>query len=228
MQLEEVLKVLEDSGTEQNRKVYARHGVRPPLYGVSYAELGRLQKKIRKDHPLARGLWATGNHDARVLATMVCDPDRLDRPSLDEWSADLDNYVLADALGRVGARSPDGLAWASGWLGTDAEWRGQVAWSIVAALAAPGSGDDDEFFAGLVKRIEREIHSRPNRMRHAMYMALIAIGGRSARLEELAIEAAQRIGKVNIDHGQTGCKTPDAIPYIRKIRARARQHTPFC
>ncbi|GAB4108653.1 MAG: DNA alkylation repair protein [Acidobacteriota bacterium] len=222
MQLEEVLKALEDCGTEQNRKVYARHGVRPPLYGVSYAELGRLQKKIRKDQALATELWATGNHDARVLATMVCDPDQLDRSTLDDWSANLDNYVLADALGRAAARSPDGLAWASGWLGSDAEWRGQVAWNIVAALAAPGSGVDDEFFAGLLEQIEREIHSRPNRMRHAMYMALIAIGGRSARLEEVATAAAQRIGKVYVDHGRTGCKTPDAIPYIRKIRARAR------
>jgi hypothetical protein len=55
-------------GTAQNRKVYRRHGVGEPLFGVSYGNLRNLAKRIRVDQDLARELWDSGNHDARVPA----------------------------------------------------------------------------------------------------------------------------------------------------------------
>src|SRR3990172_1099061 len=98
MNAAEVLAELNKMGTEQNRKVYARHGVGPNMYGVSYANLGALKKKIKVDHGLALDLWASGNHDARVLATMIADPKQADDELLDGWVRDLDNYVLTDAF----------------------------------------------------------------------------------------------------------------------------------
>ncbi|MNL68518.1 hypothetical protein D3C87_1932540 [compost metagenome] len=61
-----------------------------------------------------------------------------------------------------------------------------------------------------------------NREKEGMHNALLAIGMRSDHLEALAIAAAERIGAIDIDHGDTACKTPDTIPYIRKGRERAR------
>ena len=71
--------------------------------------------------------------------------------------------------------------------------------------------------------IEGEIHARKNRVRDAMNSALIAIGIRNDALEEQALAAATRIGKVEVDHGETGCKTPDAADYIRRTLDRRRQ-----
>jgi 3-methyladenine DNA glycosylase AlkD len=104
MTLAQALKRLKTAGTAQNRKVYARHGVRPEMYGVSYANLGKLRQEIGTDHELARGLWESGE---------------------------------------------------------------------------PG----DE------------------------------------RLEKRAVAAAKRVGKVEVDHGETGCKTPDALEYIARTKA---------
>ena len=52
-------------------------------------------------------------------------------------------------------------------------------------------------------------------------MALITIGGRNAALRKVATAAAKRIGKVDVDYGDTACKTPDAGPYIAKMWAHA-------
>ncbi len=71
MTAEEVLAALESMGTAQNRKVYGRHGVGREMFGVSYSNLGKLKKKIRIDQEVAETLWASGNHDAMVLAAMV-------------------------------------------------------------------------------------------------------------------------------------------------------------
>ena len=48
MTLPETMYALRQAGTAQNRKVYARHGVLGEQFGVSYAELGKFQKKIGK------------------------------------------------------------------------------------------------------------------------------------------------------------------------------------
>jgi|SRR5829696_7030149 len=58
---------------------------------------------------------------------------------------------------------------------------------------------------------------------YEMNGALIAIGIRNPALEKKAIAAAERIGKVEVDHGETGCKTPDAVPYIRQAVERRKK-----
>src|SRR6185503_6701268 len=67
MSLTDVMRALEKAGSEQTRKTYTRHGAKGPMFGVSFATLGALQKRIRVDHELALELWGTGNIDARNL-----------------------------------------------------------------------------------------------------------------------------------------------------------------
>ncbi len=57
----------------------------------------------------------------------------------------------------------------------------------------------------------------------AMNTTLIAIGIRNGPFEKIALEAAERIGSVEVDHGETGCKTPEAVSYIRRTSARKRE-----
>jgi hypothetical protein len=47
-------------------------------------------------------------------------------------------------------------------------------------------------------------------------MTVILIGSRNVALRKAATAAAKRIGKVDVDHGDTACKTPDAASYIEK------------
>ncbi|HEY9420470.1 MAG TPA: DNA alkylation repair protein, partial [Thermoanaerobaculia bacterium] len=84
-------------------------------------------------------------------------------------------------------------------------------------------GLTDEDCEKLLARIERDIHSERNRVRYEMNNLVIAIGGRNPDLQEKAIAAASRIGKVEVDHGETGCKTPEAVSYIRKMAERKKK-----
>ena len=52
-----------------------------------------------------------------------------------------------------------------------------------------------------------------------MNSALIAVGGSRPALTGRAKQVAADIGKVEVDHGETGCKTPDAVGYIDKMLA---------
>lgn len=222
MTLAQALAALEKAGTAQNRKVYAKHGVGPAQFGVAFAELKKMAKSIGRDHELAVGLWRSGNHDARVLATMVADPDAFTARDLDAWAKDLDNYVVCDAFGGLAARSPLAAARAAAWRDRKGEWVATAGWNVTAFRAMQENADEAAL-APLIPVIADTIHDRPNRVRHAMNMALIAIGARGGALETAALAAAARIGKVEVDHGETSCRTPDAAEYIRRTVAHRRR-----
>lgn len=206
------------AGTEQNRKVYARHGVPEPLFGVSYANQGKLAKQAGIDHALAQQLWASGNHDARILAAKIADPARAADALLESWVQDLNCYVLTDAFAAFVSASPLAARKRNKWRKSKQEWTGAAGWLLIA-IAARHADTADSAFAGLIEEIESGIPRAKNRTRYAMNSALIAIGVRPSFTAE-AIAAARRIGKVEVDHGATSCTTPDAAAYIRKTIGR--------
>ena len=214
-----VMAQLEAVGTAQNRKVYARHGAAEPMFGVSYAELGRIAKPIKTNHALAVELWDSGNHDARVLALRVADPAALDEPLAGRWLRDVDNYILAEGLGGLCAQSPLARKLSDAWRDSPAEWTASTGWFIITCTAEdPGVWSIEEL-RGLLGQIEAEIGQRPNRVRHEMNGALIVIALRDANLRHEVLAAAARIGPVKVDHGQTGCKTPEVAPYVERTLA---------
>ncbi len=221
MTVSETLSMLEELGTAQNRKVYARHGVNAPMYGVSYANLNRMVRKIKRDHQLADALWDTGNHDARTLATRIADPMAMNAGQLDAWARDIDNSILAGELGALASASKSGLARFRKWTSRRGEWVAAAGWNTFTEMVLNDHGDVDEALLDTcLDRIESQIHEQPNRVRYAMNNALIALGTYSATYRDRAIAAAKRIGPVEVDHGETNCKTPDAASCIAKSFAR--------
>ena len=211
---------LKTMGTEQNRKVYARHGIGKKMYGVSYANLNKLKKQVGTDQGLAEQLWASANHDARVLATMVADPAGTKSGTLDSWIKDVDSSVLADALRDLVAQTSFAFKKFEKWSPSKSEFVGQVGWGLLSYLATHADDLDDAFFIEQLRTIEAEGHVRPNRVRHSMNGAIISIGARNATLRKRATATAKRIGRIDVDHGETNCTTPAAILYIDKMWAR--------
>ncbi len=218
--LQEVLAELEAAGTAQNRKVYARHGAAEPMYGASYKELGRIGKPLRGEHALATELWSSGNHDAQVLALRIADPSAMTLSLARAWLRDVDNYILADELGSLVSRSAIARPLSAELRDLSEEWPASVGWFIVACTAEQPEVWSADELRDLVGQIRDEIAERPNRVRHEMNGALIAIGLRDGNLRRSVFATAQRIGPVQVDHGETGCKTPDIIPYIKRALAR--------
>lgn len=218
----ETLQQLKEMGTAQNRKIYTRHGVKGEQYGVSMANLKKLKKQIKIDQPLAEELWATGNHDARYLATMIADPQTITEPTLQDWAKDLDNYVISDTFSGLVDQTPFAQQEMEAWTDSDSEWIGQVGWNLLAHLAMNDKTLPDDYFHPYLHTIEHDIHNRKNRVRYSMNNALIAIGIRNKTLQKEAVAVANKIGTVNVDHGETSCKTPDAADYIERTVARKK------
>lgn len=216
MSLAEAMQALQAAGSEQTRKTYARHGARIPMFGVSFATLKTLHKRIKVDHELALALWETGNYDARNLAFKVVDPSLMTRAQLDHWSQDPNTFMCSCYVAQVAVEGPHALACVESWLASADEHPRSVGWKLVGALATHDETLDDAWFEPHLAAIEHGIHAAPNGEREAMNHALIEIGCRNPTLRQAATAAAKRIGKVEIDYGDTACKTRDAVGMLDK------------
>jgi 3-methyladenine DNA glycosylase AlkD len=216
MTLAEVMSALERAGTAQARKTYARHGAKQPMFGVSFAVLSGLVKRIRVDHDLALELWDTGNFDARNLAVKIADPAAMNPADLDRWAGGMQPRMCGGYVAMLAAEGPHGRAKVRQWLASGNEGQRCAGWNTLSQLAQRDASAPDAMFSDALARIEKTIHSAPNAERAAMNAAVIAIGCRSAAFRKAAAAAAKRIGKVEVAHGDTSCKTPDAAQYIEK------------
>lgn len=230
MTFPEVMKKLESLGTAQARKTYARHGAGEKMFGVSFANLYKLQKQIKMDHALARQLWATSNLDAQWLATMIADAAQMDAKEADQWAAKSRHHehLLGPFLAGVVARSVCADQKMRAWMKSKDEFTRASGYNLLGSRLKNGDASlTDKECRKILATIEKEIHTSPNRARYSMNSAVIAIGVYRKALSKEAIAAAQRIGPVDVDHGNTDCKTPEAVSYIKKSLARKSKRVPI-
>ena len=93
----EILAELRSIGSEKDRAGMARYGINVGnAFGVSIYELRRIAKRLGTDHALALSLWATGNHEARLLACFVDDPAAVSENQFESWARDFDSWDICD------------------------------------------------------------------------------------------------------------------------------------
>ncbi|HYC78637.1 MAG TPA: DNA alkylation repair protein [Planctomycetota bacterium] len=221
LSLEDVMRRLEKEGSAQTRKTYLRHGAVEPMFGVSFAALKQLVKEIKVDHELAHRLWETGNHDARMLAIKVADPATVSPQELDRWAAGFSWWMCGGYVAALAAESPHGRAKAKEWLASPDAGRRATGWMLVGYLAQLDASEDDAVFARHLERIESTIRAASNLERDAMIRTLIAIGCRTPALRKAAVQVAKRLGTIEVDYGDTDCKTPDVAVSVEKAWAHA-------
>jgi len=218
LSLPQVMGELEKAGSAQTRKTYTRHGASEPMFGVSFATLKTMTKRIGVDHELACALWDTGNFDARNLAVKIVDPERMKSADLDRWIKSPMPRMCGGyaAMLPTEQERPSAERKATQWLDSKNERERSAGWVLLGQVAQRDESLPDAWFEKHLARIVSTLHSASNSERYMMNGAVIAIGLRNARLRKLATAAAKKIGTVEVDHGDTACETPDAAASIDK------------
>lgn len=190
---------------------WARINISPEQHlGVNPARFKQLVKEIMKHHDLALHAWATGSHDARLLATMIDEPGKVTADQIAAEQEQIVSIELADTYcSNVVARTSRMQTRFNDRIDGDNELRQRGARMLIMARATSDPALPSAYFAWLLKQVERKIADEQNRARQAMNDALIAIGGPNAALRRAAI-AARRGGPVVIGSGDTSRPAPNA------------------
>jgi 3-methyladenine DNA glycosylase AlkD len=216
----QVMKELKKKGSEKTRKTFQRHGASNDLYGVKVADLKVIAKTIKGEQDLACELYETGNMDAQYLAGMVADGKQMTKKQLDTWARKASWQMVAEyTVPWVAAESPHGQALALKWIGAKKESVAATGWNTYAGLVTTQADEELDLLEiqSLLKKIEKEIDQAPNRVKYTMNSFVIAVGAYVRPLSKEAKTTAKRLGKVDVDMGDTYCKVPLATEYIAKI-----------
>ena len=166
----------------------------PKAHGISAPVLHLFAKQIGKDHRLAKQLWATGIHEARILATLIGESEKVTAAEMDSWARDFDSWDVVDAACcYLYAQARPAWSKTAAWSRRREEFVKRASFSLVAYLAYKDKAGPDLRFAQFLTVIERESHDERNFVKKAVNWALRNIGKRNVRLNEEAIRAAERI-----------------------------------
>lgn len=182
-------------GSEQNRAGMARYGIRvDDAFGVSIYELRKVAKGLGTCHSLALALWATGNHEARLLACFIDDPTAVTPRQMEAWAGDFDSWDVCDqATTSLFDRTAHAWSKAAQWAGRKQQWVKRGGFALMAGLAVHDKKASDRQFTKLLPIIAREAYDDRNFVRKAVSWALRNIGKRNQGLNAAAIVCAEGI-----------------------------------
>jgi 3-methyladenine DNA glycosylase AlkD len=168
------------------------------VLGVSVPELRALAKKAGRSHELALELWDTGIHEARIVAALVDEPERVTSEQMDEWAGEFDSWDVCDACcGNLFDRTGFAYAKAMKWSKAEAQFVKRAGFSMMAELAVHDKSAEDAKFIRFFPAIKAGSIDDRNFVKKAVNWALRQIGKRNAKLNKKAVAVAEEIRKMD-------------------------------
>ena len=195
MTVDEILTRLRTAGSAGNIAGMARYGIRPAkAYGVSTPVMRSLAREIGRHHATTLALWATGIHEARILATMVADWRVISEAEIDAWVGEFDNWAVCDSA-CIGLLWKLPFAWrkVAEWSDAEPEYVRRAAFALLAGLAVHDKSAPDSRFRTALRLIRKAATDERNYVKKAVNWALRQVGKRNAALLKPATELAERL-----------------------------------
>jgi len=195
MECGEVLERLRSQANPANVAGMARYGINTKgTLGVPVKLLRGLAREIGKDHDLALELWASGVHEARILATLVDELERVTPGQMNRWARDFDSWDVCDqACQNLFRYSPKAFSKAAEWSQARGEFVRRAGFSLMAGLAVKAKTAPNGAFEAFLPLIVGAAGDSRNMVKKAANWALRGIGKRNPRLRKLAIATAEEI-----------------------------------
>lgn len=195
MSVSAILGELRAAGTDRKRASAVRVGIpMDKAYGVSVGIVRAMAKELKGRHPLAEPLWATGMHEARLLAIFVADPQAMRRTDIERWLGDVVSWDLCDHLcSDIVSQRPDAAALIRRWIGSSKLYVRRAAFAAIAELAVHDKTVSDRLLADFIELIVEHAGDPRPHARQAASWALRSIGKRDRANHDRALQVAAEL-----------------------------------
>jgi 3-methyladenine DNA glycosylase AlkD len=212
-----VVAALRAQADPANVEGMASYGIsRVGTLGVPVKMLRRLAKEAGRSHQLAAGLWRSGIHEARIMASLVEEVERVTPCQMDRWVRGVDSWDVCDQLCQNLFRyTPFAFEKAAEWARAQPEFVRRAGFSLMAGLAHKLSTAPDERYEAFLPLIVEAATDERKMVRKSVNWALRQIGKRNPRLRVKAMRTAECIGA--IDSRSARWVASDALRELRSL-----------
>jgi len=199
MTVDEVIQELKKFESSHNREGMKRFGINvEKAFGISVTKLRSIAKKIGKDHQLAIQLWNSEIHEARILASMVDDPNLVTKSQMNNWVKDFNSWDLCDQVcSNLFCKTSYAEDKIFEWSKSKKEFIRRAAFSLIACLAVRDRKRRDEEFLIFFDLIKKYSTDGRNFVKKSVNWSLRQIGKRSLFLNAKSINLAKEILMLN-------------------------------
>ncbi|MBI5807540.1 MAG: DNA alkylation repair protein [Ignavibacteriales bacterium] len=199
MTVDEVIQELKKFESSHNREGMKRFGINvEKAFGISVTKLRSIAKKIGKDHQLAIQLWNSEIHEARILASMVDDPNLVTKSQMNNWVKDFNSWDLCDQVcSNLFCKTSYAEDKIFEWSKSKKEFIRRAAFSLIACLAVRDKKRRDEEFSIFFDLIKKYSTDERNFVKKSVNWSLRQIGKRSLFLNTKSINLAKEILMLN-------------------------------
>ena len=214
--VDELVAELSDLADPKILAFNSRHG---DDHAVNLTTLRAVAKRVKKNHPLALELWATGDSAARLLALLVCRPKEFSAPQLDAMIRQARTRKVHDWLvAYVVRKGPHAEELRVAWLADTDPVVASAGWALTADRVVTNPEGLD--LPGLLDQIEAEMAGAHERLQWEMNTTLAQIGIENPDLRLRALEIGERLGVLRDYPTPPNCTSPYAPEWIAEMVRR--------
>jgi 3-methyladenine DNA glycosylase AlkD len=209
MKSKDIINKIKSLKNPKNIAGMARFGIKPraQVYGVPLPVIRQMAKEIKKDHELAIGLFKSDIHEAKILATIIAEQEKLSEKEIENWVKLFDSWDIVDQCCM-------NLFWQSKlcrkkiieWAKSEEEFTRRTAFSLMAVLAVKNKEMKDTDFLKFFPLIKKYATDERNFVKKSVNWALRQIGKRNKKLNKEAVELAQEIREIGQKKGSKAAK----------------------
>ena len=199
MQYKEIIKKMKSLANPKNVEGMVRFGISPNnTLGVSVPIVRDIAKEIGKNHKLAKQLWDSKIHEARLLAGFIDIPEKVTEKQMERWVKGFDSWDICDQLcGNLFDKTPFAYKKSFEWSKRKEEFVKRAGFVLMAVLSVHDKKAEDKRFEKFFPLIKKHSTDERNFVKKAVNWALRQIGKRNINLNKKAIKIAKEIKKID-------------------------------
>ena len=162
MTYEETVNMLREAADPTFREGMTRFGIAVDrALGVHVPELRRIAKLAGCNHELAMQLFASGIHEAQILASMVADRRQFRPEDMDAWVSDFDSWDVCDqCCMNLFRHVPYACDKVREYAAAEREFTRRAGFALLATLAVGDKRAENSLFIDFLPLIEGSISAR--------------------------------------------------------------------
>ena len=195
--------------------------------GTKLGDLRNIAKAIKKDHALAKELWATGEFMPRQLAILIMDKKAIDQDFFDQLENDIQNHAYDERLQLIDwlmanqlMKDKKTISLIESWENSPSAMKRRIFWYYQGRLRWMGNTPPDNT-KYLLAAIEKRMAKEEPEVQWAMNFTACWIGVFDQAYRNKCIKIGEELGLYKDEFVHKGC-TPSYIPKFIEIEAGKR------